>query len=49
MASVPCSPCGYERMRDCPNEHLCMHLITPEQVFRHASEMMGQPALVSSK
>jgi hypothetical protein len=33
MMSVACSPCGYERIEDCVNDHLCMRLITPEAVL----------------
>jgi len=32
MASVSCSPCGYDRLEECPNDHLCMKQITPETI-----------------
>ncbi len=35
MAYVECSPCGYEAIEDCPNDHICMKLITPDDVLRH--------------
>ena len=27
MALVPCSPCGYDKLEECPNDHLCMKQI----------------------
>ena len=42
MAQVPCSPCGYEHLPDCPHEHKCMQLITPEIVLGHALELIDQ-------
>jgi ADP-heptose:LPS heptosyltransferase len=45
MALVPCSPCGLEHVEDCPREHLCMKLITPELVLQNALDMMGDEAL----
>ena len=38
--ALPCSPCGYERLELCPHDHLCMTLIEPEAIFRHAAEML---------
>jgi len=43
MAAVPCSPCGHDRLEACPHDHLCMTLIEPENVLRHALEMLNQP------
>ena len=39
MASVACSPCGYERIGDCVNDHLCMRLLTPELVAKQIAEI----------
>ena len=41
MALVPCSPCGYDRLEMCPNEHLCMKLIKPEAVAAEALSMLS--------
>jgi ADP-heptose:LPS heptosyltransferase len=38
--ALPCSPCGYERLELCPHDHLCMTMIEPETIFRHATEML---------
>lgn len=38
MAYVECSPCGHEAIEDCPNDHICMKLITPGDVLRHVDE-----------
>jgi ADP-heptose:LPS heptosyltransferase len=42
MASVPCSPCGYERLEDCTNDHLCMRLITPQAVIDQAVRLLAE-------
>lgn len=42
MKSVACSPCGYEHLRDCVNEHLCMRAITPEDVLAQAVRLVEQ-------
>ena len=36
MAVVPCSPCGYDRLSECPYEHTCMQGLLPESVFEQA-------------
>jgi ADP-heptose:LPS heptosyltransferase len=43
MAEVACSPCGYDRLEDCPHDHLCMTLITPEVVLARVKAMI-EPA-----
>jgi ADP-heptose:LPS heptosyltransferase len=43
MASVPCSPCGYEQVERCPNEHACMRLITPADVLARARLLLADP------
>ncbi len=42
MAAVPCSPCGLDRLQDCPHDHLCMKLITPEFVLTQAIPMLEE-------
>jgi ADP-heptose:LPS heptosyltransferase/SAM-dependent methyltransferase len=37
MAVVPCSPCGYDRLSECPYEHACMQGLLPESVFAQAA------------
>lgn len=41
MLSVPCSPCGYERVEDCPGGHACMRLLTPEMVISQVEQMLS--------
>jgi hypothetical protein len=41
MAAVPCSPCGYDKIEECPRDQWCMKLIEPEMVFRDALELLG--------
>jgi len=41
MAYVECSPCGHEAIEDCPNDHICMKLITPGDVLRHVDECLA--------
>ena len=40
-ARLACSPCGYDRLELCPNDHLCMKLITPETVVAEAMAMLS--------
>ena len=40
MAVVPCSPCGYDRLAECPYEHTCMQGLLPESVFAQAAERL---------
>jgi hypothetical protein len=41
MALVPCSPCGYDKVEECPNDHLCMKQIAPETVADQAIAMLS--------
>jgi ADP-heptose:LPS heptosyltransferase len=41
MALVPCSPCGYDKLEKCPNDHLCMKQIAPETVADQAIAMLS--------
>jgi ADP-heptose:LPS heptosyltransferase len=39
-AMVPCSPCGYDKLELCPNDHLCMKQIAPATIADHAIAML---------
>jgi len=41
MALVPCSPCGYDKIEECPNDHLCMKQIAPETIADQAMAMLS--------
>jgi hypothetical protein len=41
MALVPCSPCGYDKLKECPNDHLCMKHIAPETIADQAIAMLS--------
>jgi ADP-heptose:LPS heptosyltransferase len=41
MAPVPCSPCGYDKIEECPNDHLCMKQIVPETIADQAIAMLS--------
>jgi ADP-heptose:LPS heptosyltransferase len=41
MSVVPCSPCGYDRLDECPNEHRCMEGLAPETVFTQAAALLS--------
>jgi ADP-heptose:LPS heptosyltransferase len=43
MALVPCSPCGYDKLEECPNDHLCMKQIGPETIADQAIAMLSDP------
>jgi ADP-heptose:LPS heptosyltransferase len=45
MAVVPCSPCGYDRLEDCPYEHRCMRGLVPETVFAEAVRLLAERAV----
>src|SRR5205823_5227853 len=40
-ASISCSPCGYDDLRLCPNDHRCMTSLKPEDVAQHARAMLA--------
>ena len=48
MAAVPCSPCGHDRLNECPNEHLCMQGLAPETVFAEAQSLLSAGPAVAS-
>src|SRR5262249_32475894 len=41
MALVPCSPCGYDKLNECPNDHLCMKQIAPETSVEEAATLLS--------
>jgi len=41
MALVPCSPCGYDKIEECTNDHLCMKQIAPETVADQTIAMLS--------
>ena len=41
MAVVPCSPCGFDRLSECPYEHACMQGLLPESVFAQAARRLA--------
>jgi ADP-heptose:LPS heptosyltransferase len=41
MALVPCSPCGYDKIEECTNDHLCMKQIAPETVADQAIAILS--------
>jgi ADP-heptose:LPS heptosyltransferase len=41
MALLPCSPCGYDKLKECPNDHLCMKQIAPETIADQAILMLS--------
>src|SRR5215469_5703344 len=43
MALVPCSPCGFDKLEECPNDHLCMRQIAPETIAEQVLEMLATP------
>jgi ADP-heptose:LPS heptosyltransferase len=48
MALVPCSPCGYDKLERCPNDHLCMKQIAPESVADQAVAMLWGASSISA-
>jgi ADP-heptose:LPS heptosyltransferase len=43
MALVPCSPCGYDKLEECTNDHLCMKQIAPETIADQAIALLTRP------
>jgi ADP-heptose:LPS heptosyltransferase len=44
MALVPCSPCGFDKLEECPNDHLCIRQIAPETIADQALAMLSDIA-----
>ena len=38
---LPCSPCNYRRLAQCPNGHACMRELTVEMVMRRMREVLA--------
>jgi ADP-heptose:LPS heptosyltransferase len=45
---VPCSPCGLENVADCTFEHRCMRMISPDEVFARANDLLAPAAADAS-
>jgi ADP-heptose:LPS heptosyltransferase len=45
MMGIRCSPCGFERLEECPHDHVCMHALTPAMVMPHVEDLLGRPAV----
>jgi ADP-heptose:LPS heptosyltransferase/SAM-dependent methyltransferase len=41
MAVVGCSPCGHDRLEDCPYEHRCMQGLAPDTVFAEVRRLLS--------
>ncbi|RYY05919.1 MAG: hypothetical protein EON55_24645 [Alphaproteobacteria bacterium] len=41
MSVVACSPCGHDRLEDCPYEHRCMQGLLPETVFDQVTTLLA--------
>jgi ADP-heptose:LPS heptosyltransferase len=42
-ADVPCSPCGYSKINECPHQHRCMTAISVDTVLTRATQILGAP------
>ncbi len=42
MTAVPCSPCGFDVLAECPFSHRCMTELTPEIVFAEALRRLAE-------
>ena len=40
-AVVPCSPCGWDKLSDCPHEHACMQGLSPDTVFAEVLRLLS--------
>ena len=39
---LPCSPCYFRRLSQCPNDHACMNQVSAEQVIERVRMVLGQ-------
>jgi heptosyltransferase-1 len=39
--NLPCSPCYFRRLSQCPNDHACMKQISPEQVIERIQAVLA--------
>jgi ADP-heptose:LPS heptosyltransferase len=44
MALVACSPCGFDKLDECPNDHQCMKQIAPETIADRAVAILSSGA-----
>jgi ADP-heptose:LPS heptosyltransferase len=40
--NLPCSPCYFRRLSQCPNDHACMKQISPEQVIERIQAVFAR-------
>src|SRR5260370_5957579 len=38
---LPCSPCYFRRLSQCPNDHACMKLVSAEQVIERVRAILA--------
>jgi lipopolysaccharide heptosyltransferase I len=41
-ADVPCAPCNLRRLRDCPNDHICMQNVTAAMVIERVERVLAK-------
>jgi lipopolysaccharide heptosyltransferase I len=46
-ADLPCSPCYFRRLSQCPNDHACMKQVSAEQVIERVQSVLAQRNEVS--
>jgi ADP-heptose:LPS heptosyltransferase len=42
-AGVPCSPCNFRRLSQCPHDHACMRQVSAEAVMAVVDRLLAQP------
>jgi len=40
---LPCSPCNYRRLSQCPFDHACMKQLTSAMVVERVRKILGAP------
>ena len=46
---LPCSPCNYRRLEQCPHGHACMQEVTAAMVVQRIDEVVGSAASVPAR
>jgi ADP-heptose:LPS heptosyltransferase len=46
-AHVSCAGCYLRRLRDCPQDHLCMHEVTPGMVIERINRVLADAPIVT--
>jgi lipopolysaccharide heptosyltransferase I len=41
-ANLPCSPCNYRRLSQCPHDHACMRQVTAESVIERIESLLAR-------